>query len=207
MTIEKKQRKTYYKIKRTWNEAHPEKVRASRKAWNIRNPDKVKAQKQVWRKRNKLKLKLQAKIYHQTNKETIKLRKKIWYQANKEKIQASQKTYYEANKEKTRIWKKANLEKVRDYNRKRRALKHTTQIEPINEKIVYFRDGGICQHCRKRINKKLEWPHPMSASLDHIVPLSEGGAHIYKNLQLAHLGCNLSKKVAILPQGEQLRMF
>jgi 5-methylcytosine-specific restriction endonuclease McrA len=30
----------------------------------------------------------------------------------------------------------------------------------------------------------------MSASLDHIVPVSLGGAHVPGNVQLAHLICN-----------------
>lgn len=33
----------------------------------------------------------------------------------------------------------------------------------------------------------------MSASLDHILPLSLGGAHSMANVQLAHLSCNHTK--------------
>lgn len=34
---------------------------------------------------------------------------------------------------------------------------------------------------------------PMSASVDHIVPLSRGGEHSMANVQCAHLSCNSSK--------------
>ena len=44
----------------------------------------------------------------------------------------------------------------------------------------------------------------MSASLDHIVPLSQGGTHTLGNVQLAHLVCNERKhdRILTLAQGE-----
>ena len=44
-----------------------------------------------------------------------------------------------------------------------------------------------------KVDKDLMWPDPMSASLDHIVPLSRGGTHTLDNVQLAHLACNERK--------------
>lgn len=58
---------------------------------------------------------------------------------------------------------------------------------------VYKRDKYTCQLCWKPVNINLDWPHKMSASIDHIKPLSKGGKHTYKNIQLAHLTCNMSK--------------
>lgn len=55
------------------------------------------------------------------------------------------------------------------------------------------RDGWVCQLCQVSVDPALEWPHPMSQSLDHKIPLSKGGAHSRANCQLAHLTCNLSK--------------
>lgn len=130
---------------------------------------------------------------------------------NKEKERETKKAYYQNHKEehsnRRRAWRKSNPTQVRNHNRKRRALKYQTQVDPINEKLVYLRDGWVCQHCKKRVNKNLKHPNPMSASLDHIIPLSKGGTHTYNNVQLAHLSCNLSKRDNILPQGEQMRMF
>lgn len=37
------------------------------------------------------------------------------------------------------------------------------------------------------------WPDPMSASVNHIVPLSQGGSHTLANAQCAYLTCNCSK--------------
>jgi hypothetical protein len=55
------------------------------------------------------------------------------------------------------------------------------------------RDNWRCQLCHRKINRKLKWPHPMSPSLDHILPLSLGGKHEPENVQLAHIRCNSLK--------------
>lgn len=144
-------------------------------------------------------------------KEEIKAYQKVYYLANKETVKAQTKAWQKSNKEQKKAidkaWKQANPEKLREYERKRQALKHQTEIEPINEKEIYLRDGWICQHCKKRVNKKFKWPHPVSATLDHIIPLSQGGTHTYRNVQLAHFSCNNRKYNNILVQGEQLRIF
>lgn len=69
---------------------------------------------------------------------------------------------------------------------------------------VAERDGWVCGLCDGRITAKPTWPDPRSLSIDHIVPVSEGGAHSLANVQAAHLGCNISK--GNRPQGEQLRL-
>jgi 5-methylcytosine-specific restriction endonuclease McrA len=58
---------------------------------------------------------------------------------------------------------------------------------------VHSRDEWTCQLCWQPIDPKVVWPDPMSASVDHIVPLSRGGQHSMINVQSAHLGCNSGK--------------
>lgn len=67
------------------------------------------------------------------------------------------------------------------------------QRQKVHRWIVFERCGGKCGVCGKAVNLALEYPHPMSASMDHIVPLARGGSHTYDNIQLAHLRCNLQK--------------
>lgn len=175
---------------------------------------------------DKEKEKLRYRHYYKTHKKQHLAIVKAWYEANREKKTAYNKKWREDNREKKRAydrnyrkvnkqkesvyqkgWRKANAEKCRDRCRKHKALKRTTQIEHINEKVVYLRDGWICQICHEKVDKKFKYPNPKSASLDHIIPLSKGGTHTYKNVQLAHFVCNITKFTNILPQGEQLRMF
>lgn len=75
----------------------------------------------------------------------------------------------------------------------RRARERGVRHELISRVVIFERDGWKCGLCGKRINKRLKHPHPMSASLDHIVPISCGGDHVAANVQAAHLFCNLSK--------------
>jgi 5-methylcytosine-specific restriction endonuclease McrA len=56
------------------------------------------------------------------------------------------------------------------------------------------RDRWHCGICGGRVSKILRHPDPLSASVDHIIPLARGGTNDPENLQLAHLRCNLSKR-------------
>ncbi|MCK4818291.1 HNH endonuclease [bacterium] len=64
--------------------------------------------------------------------------------------------------------------------------------DKFNVQEIYERDRWKCGICFKKVNKNLKYPNPMSASLDHIVPLALGGTHTRDNVQLAHLKCNIA---------------
>lgn len=70
---------------------------------------------------------------------------------------------------------------------------------------IYRRDRAICQLCKTRVGRSYKWPHARSPSLDHIVPVSEGGHDETRNIQLAHLGCNIKKQKRKC--GSQLRLI
>jgi hypothetical protein len=78
---------------------------------------------------------------------------------------------------------------------KRRATLRGLDSEPINRRLVFERDGWRCHLCGERINQRLAHPHPMSASLDHIIPISIPGSpgHVRTNVAASHLTCNLRK--------------
>ena len=62
-----------------------------------------------------------------------------------------------------------------------------------NKKRIYATQT-ICALCGKPVDFKLKFPHPLSATIDHIVPVSKGGhPSDISNLQLAHLSCNRAK--------------
>jgi 5-methylcytosine-specific restriction endonuclease McrA len=56
-------------------------------------------------------------------------------------------------------------------------------VSETTKKIVYTRDGGVCQCCGSSQN--LEY--------DHITPFSCGGSSVASNIQLLCLKCNRSK--------------
>jgi hypothetical protein len=72
----------------------------------------------------------------------------------------------------------------RRHKRQRRARERGNgPIERIDLPTLAERDGWRCHLCRKRVTRKT-W------SIDHLVPLVDGGAHTYDNVALAHHRCN-----------------
>ena len=75
-------------------------------------------------------------------------------------------------------------------NNASRRLRTNTPDVRISRFEIYTRDEWTCQLCNKPVNRNLNWPHKLCASLDHILPLSRGGTNAVTNLQLAHYSCN-----------------
>lgn len=52
----------------------------------------------------------------------------------------------------------------------------------------------ICGICGKEVDKTIPYPDPLSACIDHIIPINKGGhPSDINNLQLAHMVCNRAK--------------
>ena len=48
----------------------------------------------------------------------------------------------------------------------------------------------MCQVCHQAMLRDVVWPDPLSPSIDHIIPRSDGGGHEEHNLRAAQLNCN-----------------
>jgi hypothetical protein len=59
---------------------------------------------------------------------------------------------------------------------------------------VFNRDRWVCGICRKKVDPDLRHPDPMAPSLDHVLPIAEGGTNEPANLRLTHLRCNISRR-------------
>ena len=89
-----------------------------------------------------------------------------------------------------------------------RHLRRAQTWDGITDEEILERDGWRCQipGCKRRpIRKDAKHPHPRSASIDHIIPLSHGGDDVAANKRAAHLTCNVvrSNKVG----DEQMALF
>jgi 5-methylcytosine-specific restriction endonuclease McrA len=62
------------------------------------------------------------------------------------------------------------------------------------------RDGSACGICAAPVDLTLKAPHPGAPSVDHIFPRARGGDSDPKNLQLAHLRCNILKRDHVLEE-------
>ncbi len=82
-----------------------------------------------------------------------------------------------------------------------KAKKHGATIEVFSPLEIFARDGWKCQRCGRKIKVGAK-DNGRKASIDHIIPLSKGGAHSRRNVQATCLSCNVRKKNCI--GGDQL---
>lgn len=79
--------------------------------------------------------------------------------------------------------------------------KHAKQVRRATENVkgvigrstVFARDVWMCKLCGVPVDKTAVVPHPMAATVDHIIPIVAGGLHVIDNLQTAHFICNTRK--------------
>ena len=65
-------------------------------------------------------------------------------------------------------------------------------FEAARQKIL--KTQTICGICGKPVDFSFKYPHPLSPTVDHIIPVSKGGHPSDPgNLQLAHRCCNREK--------------
>lgn len=82
----------------------------------------------------------------------------------------------------------------------RRARKRGIAHETIDLPNLLARDKFKCGICAKAISVKHRYPHPLSPSIDHIIPLSKGGSHTWVNVQASHHECNQLKRAKAMGQ-------
>lgn len=89
----------------------------------------------------------------------------------------------------------AERERSRRKNHRRRAagkVRHVIHSRYTLSSIAE-RDGFRCHICRRLVKMSLSGMDPQGPTLDHLVPLSQGGPNDPSNLALAHRKCNLKR--------------
>lgn len=80
----------------------------------------------------------------------------------------------------------------------RRARERAATVELVDPLLVFERDNWTCKLCGVLTPKKLRGTYEKTApELDHIVPISKGGAHSYANTQCLCRSCNGLKSDAM----------
>lgn len=88
-------------------------------------------------------------------------------------------------------WHSKNKEKNRDRAHRRRAIVRAG--ENLDLDLLWSESGGACPDCGCAIDRSTPYPEPGFGSIDHIVPVSRGGAHTQDNIRLVCLPCNIRK--------------
>lgn len=122
-----------------------------------------------------------------------------WYAANAERKNATSRAYYAANRDRLldhyREWFASRPGYRAEATRRRRALMLGADVSDVDLDALWT---GLCALCDGALDREARWPDPDSPSVDHIVPLSRGGAHAQHNLQWTHLNCNVRKSDNLL---------
>lgn len=183
--------------------ADPEPMRQKSRAWRAANIDRERARKRA----------------HRTaHRDQINARERAWRAANPEKARAKSRKHNEKRREEKRLYaakkrrtlgpaalseinkaglprklewerrdRKKNLAKYIDRNQRRRALKEASPlVEVIDRAAIIARDRSTCYLCSTVVCGR-------RITLDHVVPLTRGGAHCASNLRVACRSCNSRK--------------
>ncbi len=172
---------------RKYREANIEKERErSRKTYQA-HPERTRARTRKWRAANPGKEAEYARKRYAANPDKERERNRQRRMDNPEKV-----------REEVRKSQRKYPEKVSEAARRRRALKAGALVERYKEQDIFERDEWICQICGKPVDPTLKSPHPLSKSIDHIIPLQPRpgepkGTDEPNNVHLAHIVCNISK--------------
>lgn len=94
-------------------------------------------------------------------------------------------------------------ERKRMHRLARKMRQRTQTVEAVNPIKVFERDGWRCQLCKRPTPRKLRGSlDDRAPELDHILPVSVGGEHSYRNTQCACRACNAAKSNK--PMGQML---
>lgn len=82
---------------------------------------------------------------------------------------------------------------------KARARKAGVHVEDVDRMAVLERDSWRCYICDVDTSLDRDPFSPASATVDHVTPLTAGGAHAMSNVRCCCLRCNSSKAARALP--------
>lgn len=172
---------------RAYRIANAEKLKAKRKAYSIANAEKIRAYRKAHYISNYGEMLAYAKSYHNAHSGKLKARKKAYRIANSDKLKA----YCKA-------WKIANQEKVSQSQHLRRTRKLSGTIGDTAPILAWQKQWRAakrvtCYWCNGRVAGK-------KAHMDHIHPLSKGGAHSIENLCISCQPCNSRKNAKAITE-------
>lgn len=171
-----------------------------------RNREKDNARTKAWAEENREYRLEQGRQYYQENRNVIIKRVRDWEIANREYRNERQRTRYAEDpeyREKQLQWRKDNIVYARLYGKIKRMQRRKNQPTCTVEELqaLYEQQDGRCGYCGIPVRIEVE----DDAYIDHIVPLSKGGASTIDNLLFCCEQCSLSKRAMYLSEWQSVR--
>lgn len=133
--------------------------------------------------------------------------RKEWYAKNRERILAQGAEWRAKNPGKANEKYMANRDLYLENAKRRKAkLRGDGSERGITVKALRDIHGDKCCYCGK--NQVFNYDgkyHPDKATLEHVLPLSRGGAHTFDNCRLACYSCNLQKNNKTVEEWDALK--
>ena len=175
---EEKRRKNALYMRR-WREAHPEEKRERDRRWREAHPEQT------------VKAYVNYRAWAEEHPEEAKAR-----------TDANQRRWKERHpgeaSRRTALWKKANPERRNANEARRHARKKNAPINDFTAEqwiaMKLFYDNR-CAYCQKKFKK---------LTMDHVIPLSKGGAHTMSNIVPSCQSCNFHKHTSPPPVPTQI---
>jgi 5-methylcytosine-specific restriction endonuclease McrA len=164
------------------------------KEWAKNNKERVNGYNKNWKERNKEKVKIYKKKDYDTHTQSYKDRASKWYYEHADQAKASRREY-------GKKFRKTHKDMINTWGRNRRALlkeshgSHTVQ----DISYLYKAQKGKCFYCKKKLNNVYD--------VDHIIPISRGGANDKYNLVLSCSFCNGSKGSKLLVEWNRTNLL
>lgn len=170
-------------------------ARAYSKAYRKANPEKARASVKRWREANKDKEKVSAKRWREANKDKLKEKRKAYVEANKGKINSQKRAHWQKHRDKNlvrlKIYRESHREDRCALQSKREAVKKEAMLPSTDLKVI-----KKLYEKRARMSEKDDTLY----HVDHIIPLSIGGAHHQDNIRIITAKENMEKKNKYIPE-------
>ena len=96
----------------------------------------------------------------------------------------------------------------RNARHRRRLREKSSEIhQPICLEQLMKKHRKRCKQCNTLCVKPEGYNHPNEGTIDHIMPLSKGGLHLWNNVQLLCRQCNSAKRDVVLPGTQMMLRF
>ena len=190
------------KCKKKYGEVNREVIAIKNKRHYNNNKELILCQQKEYYERTKDERLAYQKEYREGNKHKIATYQRWYRKENSRELRKKRSEYYTLNcehiKNRVSAYNKNNTDKRRQYEYKRRSLKTNARngyIPTLEELLV--KQNGRCMNCCRTANeipsissggRQYKW------TIDHIIPLSKGGANAEENTNLLCVQCNSRKR-------------